>query len=283
MRCDVSTTWPRPEVAGRIHVVRGGREHPLTDAADLGQRQCVHLVRHSSSILAGPVGGASASEPDFRHRSATGGMRCPGHRWIARYRPRDRPPVGRGRRHGGVFTCHTQSEAADTLVAEIAGLNGRAYAVQLDLAVPEQVADAFAAADGADGSSPSPWWARIGPARARPSTLPAKLPSNRSPVSHPANSATGASRPTPSRSARPTRASSGLASIRTKSAMWFSRSRRYQGRTLLFRSHLTPVLLRDRELQYVKWEGTIWHSTRTDDLMGEEVAKKRRIRSPGDR
>ncbi|MEU5015319.1 SDR family oxidoreductase [Streptomyces sp. NPDC021749] len=47
-----------------------------------------------------------------------------------------------------VFTYHTQSEAADTLVAEIAELSGRAYAVQLDLAVPEQVADAFAAADG---------------------------------------------------------------------------------------------------------------------------------------
>ncbi|MCF3145463.1 SDR family oxidoreductase [Streptomyces platensis] len=48
-----------------------------------------------------------------------------------------------------VFTYRTQSEAADSLVAEIAELNGRAYAVQLDLAAPDQVAEAFAAADGA--------------------------------------------------------------------------------------------------------------------------------------
>jgi hypothetical protein len=58
--------------------------------------------------------------------------------------------------------------------------------------------------------------------------------------------------------------------------MWFSRSRRDQGRTLLFHGHLKPALLRDREPQYVKWEGAIWHSTRTDDLMQEEVKKKRR-------
>ncbi|MFJ6784762.1 hypothetical protein [Streptomyces yangpuensis] len=61
-----------------------------------------------------------------------------------------------------------------------------------------------------------------------------------------------------------------------KSAMWFSRLRRNQGRTLLFHGHLKPVLLRDRDPQYVKWEGTLWHSTRTDDLMREEVAKRRR-------
>ncbi|MFI9081908.1 SDR family oxidoreductase [Streptomyces sioyaensis] len=48
-----------------------------------------------------------------------------------------------------VFTYHTQSEAADTLIAEIAELNGRAYAVPLDLAIPDQVAEVFAAADGA--------------------------------------------------------------------------------------------------------------------------------------
>ncbi|MFE7107585.1 hypothetical protein ACFU98_08195 [Streptomyces sp. NPDC057575] len=73
---------------------------------------------------------------------------------------------------------------------------------------------------------------------------------------------------------------SGLAANRLarheRSAMWFNRSRRGQGRTLLFHSHLKPVLLRDREHQYEKWEGTIWHSTRTDDLMREEVTKKRR-------
>ncbi|MFI1798968.1 hypothetical protein ACH427_16705 [Streptomyces sp. NPDC020379] len=61
-----------------------------------------------------------------------------------------------------------------------------------------------------------------------------------------------------------------------KSAMWFSRSRRNQGRTLLFHGHLKPVLLRDREPQYVKWEGTIWHSTRTDDQMKEQAERDRR-------
>ncbi|WP_258527971.1 TnsA-like heteromeric transposase endonuclease subunit [Streptomyces sp. NBRC 110611] len=61
-----------------------------------------------------------------------------------------------------------------------------------------------------------------------------------------------------------------------KSAKWFSRSRRNQGRTLLFHGHLKPVLLRDREPRYVKWEGTIWHSGRTDDLMKEEVARRRK-------
>ncbi|MFD7233732.1 hypothetical protein ACFWAT_00290 [Streptomyces syringium] len=61
-----------------------------------------------------------------------------------------------------------------------------------------------------------------------------------------------------------------------KSAMWFSRSRRDQGRTLLFHGHLKPVLLRDREPQYVKWGGTIWHSTRTDDQMKEQAAKESR-------
>lgn len=60
-----------------------------------------------------------------------------------------------------------------------------------------------------------------------------------------------------------------------KSAMWFSRLRRNQGRTLLFHGHLKPVLLRDREPQYVKWEGTIWHSTRTDEHIKETAAKMR--------
>ncbi|KNB50833.1 hypothetical protein AC230_20620 [Streptomyces caatingaensis] len=46
-----------------------------------------------------------------------------------------------------------------------------------------------------------------------------------------------------------------------QSALWFSRrSRKDQGRTLLFHGHLKPVLLRDREPPYVKWEGTIWDS-----------------------
>ncbi|MGW2770232.1 hypothetical protein [Streptomyces sp. NPDC001275] len=58
--------------------------------------------------------------------------------------------------------------------------------------------------------------------------------------------------------------------------MWFSRTRKDQGRTLLFHSHLKPVLLRDREHRYEKWEGTIWHSTRTDELMRREVADMRR-------
>lgn len=48
-----------------------------------------------------------------------------------------------------VFTYCTQSEAADTLVAEIAELDGQASAVQLDLAKPDQVAEAFGAADRA--------------------------------------------------------------------------------------------------------------------------------------
>lgn len=61
-----------------------------------------------------------------------------------------------------------------------------------------------------------------------------------------------------------------------RSAMWFSRLRRNQGRTLLFfHGHLKPVLLRDGEPQYVTWEGTIWHSTRTDDQMKEQVGKMR--------
>ncbi|MGW4048796.1 hypothetical protein [Streptomyces sp. NPDC004721] len=73
---------------------------------------------------------------------------------------------------------------------------------------------------------------------------------------------------------------SGLAANRLarheKGAMWFSRTRKDQGRTLLFHSHLKPVLLRDREHRYEKWEGTIWHSTRTDELMRREVADMRR-------
>ncbi|MGW6604283.1 hypothetical protein [Streptomyces sp. NPDC055036] len=61
-----------------------------------------------------------------------------------------------------------------------------------------------------------------------------------------------------------------------KSALWFSRSRRNQGHTLLFHSHLKPALLREGEPQYAKWEGTIWHSRRTDDQMKEAAAKERR-------
>ncbi|AJT62576.1 hypothetical protein T261_0887 [Streptomyces lydicus] len=60
------------------------------------------------------------------------------------------------------------------------------------------------------------------------------------------------------------------------SAKWFSRLQRNQGRTLLFHNHLKPVLLRERTPEYVKWEGTIWHSSRTDDLMKEEVARRRK-------
>lgn len=60
-----------------------------------------------------------------------------------------------------------------------------------------------------------------------------------------------------------------------KSALWFSRSRHNQGLTLLFHGHLKPVLLRDREPQYVKWEGTLWNSRRTDDQMKDTVAKTR--------
>ncbi|MFF5712263.1 hypothetical protein [Streptomyces sp. NPDC012756] len=61
-----------------------------------------------------------------------------------------------------------------------------------------------------------------------------------------------------------------------KSAMWFSRLRRNQGRTLFFHGHLKPVLLRDGEPRYVKWEGTLWHSTRTDSQTKEQLAKIRR-------
>ncbi|WP_439677254.1 hypothetical protein [Embleya sp. MST-111070] len=60
-----------------------------------------------------------------------------------------------------------------------------------------------------------------------------------------------------------------------KSAIWFGRSQRDHGRTLLFHSHLKSVLLRDRKPQYAKWKETVWHSTRTDDLMRQEVARKR--------
>ncbi|UQA90587.1 hypothetical protein [Streptomyces halobius] len=38
---------------------------------------------------------------------------------------------------------------------------------------------------------------------------------------------------------------------------------------VLFHDHRKPVLLRVREPRYAKWEGTIRHSTRTDDLMKE--------------
>ncbi|MFH9426501.1 hypothetical protein [Streptomyces sp. NPDC017529] len=60
------------------------------------------------------------------------------------------------------------------------------------------------------------------------------------------------------------------------SVKWYSRISRNQGRTLLFHNHLKPVLLRERTPQYVKWEGTIWHSSRTDDLMKQEVARRRK-------
>ncbi|MFF7943930.1 SDR family oxidoreductase [Nocardia gamkensis] len=46
-----------------------------------------------------------------------------------------------------VFTYHTRSEAAETLVAEIAQRDGRASAVRLDLGDPDKVSAAFAAAD----------------------------------------------------------------------------------------------------------------------------------------
>lgn len=46
-----------------------------------------------------------------------------------------------------VFTYRTRSETAETLVAEIAALGGRAAAVRLDLGDPDQVTAAFAAAD----------------------------------------------------------------------------------------------------------------------------------------
>ncbi|MFF8311390.1 hypothetical protein [Streptomyces lydicus] len=59
-------------------------------------------------------------------------------------------------------------------------------------------------------------------------------------------------------------------------ALWFSRSRRNQGLTLLFHGHLKPVLLRDKQPQYVKWEGTLWHSRRTDEQMKEQAARTRR-------
>ncbi|AZM56282.1 hypothetical protein DMA15_29870 [Streptomyces sp. WAC 01529] len=60
------------------------------------------------------------------------------------------------------------------------------------------------------------------------------------------------------------------------SVKWYSRINRNQGRTLLFHNHLKPVLLRDKTPQYVKWEGTVWHSSRTDALIKEEVARRRK-------
>ncbi|MGW4325002.1 SDR family oxidoreductase [Nocardia sp. NPDC004573] len=48
-----------------------------------------------------------------------------------------------------VFTYHTRSEAAETLVSEIAARGGRASVVRLDLGDPDQVTAAFAAADTA--------------------------------------------------------------------------------------------------------------------------------------
>ncbi|MER5974570.1 hypothetical protein ABT112_33535 [Streptomyces sp. NPDC002055] len=56
----------------------------------------------------------------------------------------------------------------------------------------------------------------------------------------------------------------------------FASYRRQRNLPGLFHGHLKPVLLRDREPLYVKWEGTIWHSTRTDDQMKEEVARRRK-------
>jgi len=60
-----------------------------------------------------------------------------------------------------------------------------------------------------------------------------------------------------------------------KSAMWFSRRKRNQGRTLLFHGHLRPVLARERTPKYERWEGTIWYSTRIDDPLKAELARHR--------
>ena len=60
-----------------------------------------------------------------------------------------------------------------------------------------------------------------------------------------------------------------------KSKMWFGRLDRNRGRTLLFHGHLKPVLARKWTPKYERWEGTIWHSTRIDDLMQTEVARHR--------
>jgi hypothetical protein len=57
--------------------------------------------------------------------------------------------------------------------------------------------------------------------------------------------------------------------------MWFSRPHRNQGRTLLFHGHLKPVLARQWTPKYERWEGTIWHSARIDDLMQAEVVRHR--------
>ncbi|MFG3119540.1 SDR family oxidoreductase [Streptomyces sp. NPDC048197] len=70
----------------------------------------------------------------------TGGSRGTG-RAIARRLAADGATV--------VFTYHTQAQEADSLVTEIAELNGRAYAVPLDLAAPDEIAEAFTAADQA--------------------------------------------------------------------------------------------------------------------------------------
>ncbi|MFI5520070.1 SDR family oxidoreductase [Streptomyces platensis] len=88
------------------------------------------------------TGSSDASTRPLAGRGAlvTGGSRGTG-RAIARRLAADGATV--------VFTYHTQAEAADSVIAEIAELNGRAHAVQLDLAAPDQVAGAFAAADAA--------------------------------------------------------------------------------------------------------------------------------------
>jgi 3-oxoacyl-[acyl-carrier protein] reductase len=88
------------------------------------------------------TGSSDASPRPLAGRGAlvTGGSRGTG-RAIARRLAADGATV--------VFTYRTQPEAAESLVAEIAELNGRAYAVRLDLAAPGEVAEAFAAADGA--------------------------------------------------------------------------------------------------------------------------------------
>ncbi|RXS81488.1 hypothetical protein EST92_16075 [Streptomyces sp. TM32] len=59
------------------------------------------------------------------------------------------------------------------------------------------------------------------------------------------------------------------------SVLWFSRIQRNQGRTLLFHNHVKPVLTREWVPEYVKHEGTIWHSARVDELMTEENARHR--------
>ncbi|WP_349632502.1 SDR family NAD(P)-dependent oxidoreductase [Streptomyces lydicamycinicus] len=133
---------------------------------DLCRNRCHRAVMTSST------GSSDASPRPLAGCGAlvTGGSRGTG-RAIARRLAADGATV--------VFTYRTQPEAAESLVAEIAELNGRAYAVRLDLAAPDEVTEAFAAADGAfREAGPAGWtfwWSTPGCSPVHPSLRPLSM------------------------------------------------------------------------------------------------------------